>query len=98
LGETKTLVLLDGERLANNVTLESGVELNEVNGVNYSHPQHPGGSSDDADLSYGIGSLASDGYNLMVTGNFTVLRRGGLDSVVKLRVWIGRVYQGTSGQ
>lgn len=111
MGTTKTLVLLDGERLANNVTLGSGVDLNtipfaaidhievlregasslygsdaiagvinfitkkdfqggEVN-VNYSHPQHPGGSSDDADLSYGIGSLASDGYNLMVTGNFT---------------------------
>ena len=111
LGPTKTLVLLDGQRLANNVTLGSGVDLNtipfaaidhievlregasslygsdaiagvinfitkknleggEVN-VNYSHPQHPGGSSDDADLTYGIGNLANDGYNLMITGNYT---------------------------
>jgi iron complex outermembrane recepter protein len=108
---TETLVLLDGQRLANNVTLGYGVDLNtipfaaidhievlregasslygsdaiagvinfitkknfsggEVN-VNYSHPEHPGGSSDDVDLTYGIGSLASDGYNLMVTGSFT---------------------------
>jgi iron complex outermembrane receptor protein len=111
LGATKTLVLLDGQRLANNVTLGSGVDLNtipfaaidhievlregasslygsdaiagvinfitkkdynggEVN-VNYSKPQHAGGSSDDVDLSYGIGNLASDGYNLMVTGTFS---------------------------
>ena len=111
MGPTKTLVLLDGQRLANNVTLGSGVDLNtipfaaidhievlregasslygsdaiagvinfitkkdydggEVN-VNYSHPEHPGGSSDNADLTYGIGNLASDGYNFMITGNFT---------------------------
>ena len=111
LGATRTLVLLDGQRLANNVTLGSGVDLNtipfaaidhievlregasslygsdaiagvinfitkkdysggEVN-VNYSKPQHAGGSSDDVDLSYGIGNLASDGYNFMITGNFT---------------------------
>jgi iron complex outermembrane recepter protein len=111
MGATKTLVLLDGQRLANNVTLGSGVDLNtipfqaidhievlregasslygsdaiagvinfitkkdytggEVN-LNYSHPEHPGGSSDNADLTYGIGNLASDGYNLMITGNFT---------------------------
>lgn len=110
MGATKTLVLLDGQRLANNVALGSGVDLNtipfaaidhievlregasslygsdaiagvinfitkksydggEVN-LQYSHPQHPGGSSDNADLAYGIGNLASDGYNLMVTGNF----------------------------
>ena len=111
LGPTKTLVLLDGQRLANNVALGSGVDLNtipfsaidhievlregasslygsdaiagvinfitkrdheggEVN-VNYSHPEHPGGSSDSADITYGIGNLASDGYNLMITGNYT---------------------------
>jgi iron complex outermembrane receptor protein len=111
LGDTKTLVLLDGQRLANNVTLGSGVDLNtipfaaidhievlregasslygsdaiagvinfitkkdyeggEVN-LNYAHPEHPGGSSDEVDLTYGIGNLASDGYNLMFTGNFT---------------------------
>jgi iron complex outermembrane receptor protein len=107
---SKTLVLLDGQRLANNVTVGNGVDLNtipfaaidhievlregasslygsdaiagvinfitkknleggELN-LNYSHPQHPGGSSDDADLTYGIGNLKSDGYNLMVTANF----------------------------
>ena len=111
MGATKTLVLLDGQRLANNVTLGTGVDLNtipfaaidhievlregasslygsdaiagvinfitkkdftggEVN-LNYSHPEHPGGSSDDVDLTYGIGNLASDGYNLMITGNFS---------------------------
>jgi iron complex outermembrane recepter protein len=111
IGPTKTLVLLDGQRLANNVALGSGVDLNtipfaaidhievlregasslygsdaiagvinfitkkdysggEVN-LNYSHPEHPGGSSDNADLAYGIGNLASDGYNLMITGNYT---------------------------
>jgi iron complex outermembrane recepter protein len=110
MGATKTLVLLDGQRLANNVTLGTGVDLNtipfaaidhievlrdgasslygsdaiagvinfitkkdysggEVN-LNYSHPQHAGGSSDNVDLTYGIGNLASDGYNFMVTGNF----------------------------
>jgi iron complex outermembrane receptor protein len=110
MGATKTLVLLDGQRLANNVALGSGVDLNtipfaaidhievlregasslygsdaiagvinfitrkdytggEVN-INYSHPEHPGGASDNADLTYGIGNLASDGYNLMITGNF----------------------------
>ena len=110
MGATKTLVLLDGQRLANNVTLGTGVDLNtipfaaidhievlrdgasslygsdaiagvinfitkkdysggEVN-LNYSHPQHSGGSSDNVDLTYGIGNLASDGYNFMVTGNF----------------------------
>jgi iron complex outermembrane receptor protein len=111
LGATKTLVLLDGQRLANNVALGSGVDLNtipfaaidhievlregasslygsdaiagvinfitrkdytggEVN-VNYSHPEHSGGSSDDVDLSYGIGNLASDGYNFMITANYS---------------------------
>jgi iron complex outermembrane receptor protein len=110
MGATKTLVLLDGQRLANNVALGSGVDLNtipfaaidhievlregasslygsdaiagvinfitkkdynggEVN-LNYFHPEHPGGSSDDADITYGIGNLASDGYNFMITGNF----------------------------
>jgi iron complex outermembrane recepter protein len=114
MGATKTLVLLDGQRLANNVTLGSGVDLNtipfaaidhievlregasslygsdaiagvinfitkkdynggEVN-VNYSKPQHPGGSSDDVDVTYGIGNLASDGYNFMITGTYSQQR------------------------
>jgi iron complex outermembrane receptor protein len=108
---TETLVLLDGQRLANNVALGYGVDLNtipfaaidhievlregasslygsdaiagvinfitkknysggEVN-LNYSHPEHSGGSSDEADLTYGIGDLKSDGYNFMITGNYT---------------------------
>src|ERR1700677_4268313 len=111
LRATETLVLLDGERLANNVALGTGVDLNtipfaaidhievlregasslsgsdaiagvinfitkkdydggEVN-LNYTHPEHPGGSSDEADLTYGIGNLSSDGYNFMITGNYT---------------------------
>jgi iron complex outermembrane receptor protein len=111
LGATKTLVLLDGQRLANNVTFGAGVDLNtipfaaidhievlkegasslygsdaiagvinfitkkdynggEVN-VNYSKPQHGGGSSDNVDLSFGKGNLETDGYNFMVNGSFS---------------------------
>jgi len=111
MGATKTLVLLDGQRLANNVALGSGVDLNtipfaaidhievlqegasslygsdaiagvinfitkknleggEVN-VNYSNPQSAGGSSGSLDLSYGHGSLDTDGYNLMITANYS---------------------------
>jgi iron complex outermembrane receptor protein len=111
LGATKTLVLLDGQRLANNVTFGAGVDLNTIpfaaidhievlkegasslygsdaiagvinfitkkdyNGgelnVNYSKPQHGGGSSDNIDLSFGKGNLQTDGYNFMVTGSFS---------------------------
>jgi iron complex outermembrane receptor protein len=111
MGAAKTLVLLDGERLANNVTLGSGVDLNTIPfaaldhievlregasslygsdaiagvinfvtkknleggeaNINYSHPQSAGGTADDIDFSYGIGSLASDGYNFMITANYT---------------------------
>jgi iron complex outermembrane receptor protein len=111
LGATKTLVLLDGQRLANNVTNGGAVDLNtipfaaidrievlregasslygtdaiagvinfitrkdyqggEVN-VNLSRPQHPGGSSTEADVTYGVGSLSSDGYNFMIAANYT---------------------------
>lgn len=111
LGAQRTLVLLDGQRLASNVALGNGVDLNtipfaaidhievlregasseygsdaiagvinfitrkdynggEVN-VNYSKPQHAGGSADNIDLSYGIGDLKSDGYNLLITGNYS---------------------------
>ena len=111
IGPSRTLVLLDGERLANNVTFGNAVDLNtipfasidhievlregasslygsdaiagvinfitkkdynggEVN-VNYSHPEHAGGSSDNADATWGIGNVASDGYNFMITGNYT---------------------------
>jgi iron complex outermembrane receptor protein len=109
LGGSRTLILLDGERLASNVNFGGAVDLNtipfaaidhievlregasseygsdaiagvinfitkkdysggEVN-VNYSRPQHAGGASDNVDLTYGIGNLASDGYNLMITAN-----------------------------
>ena len=112
LGASKTLVLLDGQRLANNVALlGTGVDLNtipfaaidhievlregasslygsdaiagvinfitkknleggELN-LNFAHPQHAGGSSDEADATWGIGNLANDGYNLMITGNYS---------------------------
>src|ERR1700678_3904873 len=113
MGQSKTLVLLDGQRLANAANPNGGnaVDINlipfaaidrievlkegasslygsdaiagvinfitkknfdggEVN-VTFDHPQHPGGSSDNADLTYGIGNLAADGYNFMVTGNYT---------------------------
>jgi iron complex outermembrane recepter protein len=111
LGATKTLVLLDGQRLANNVTLGSGVDLNTIpfaaidhievlregassiygsdaiagvinfttkrdySGgeatINYSKPQHAGGSADNVDLTYGIGKLESDGYNFMISANYS---------------------------
>ena len=116
LTESRTLVLLDGQRLANvasplgglggdavdinlipfaaidhievlregasslygsdaiagviNFITKKNLEGGEVN-VNYAHPEHPGGSSGDGDLTYGIGNLASDGYNFMFTGNYT---------------------------
>jgi iron complex outermembrane receptor protein len=107
---SKTLVLLDGQRLANNVVNGGAVDLNtipfaaidhievlkegasslygsdaiagvinfitkkdykggEVN-VEFSHPQHPGGSSEEADLTYGIGDLAIDGYNFLIAANY----------------------------
>ncbi len=111
MGTSKTLVLLDGERLANNVTLGSGVDLNTIPfaaidhieilregasslygsdaiagvinfitkknleggeaNINYVRPQNPGGSSNGLDFSYGIGNLESDGYNFMITANYT---------------------------
>ena len=111
MGATKTLVLLDGQRLANNVATGAGVDLNtipfaaierievlqegasslygsdaiagvinfitkknleggEVN-VNYANPQSAGGSSGSLDFSYGHGSLDTDGYNLMITANYS---------------------------
>jgi iron complex outermembrane receptor protein len=111
MGAAKTLVLLDGQRLANNVSIGAGVDLNtipfavierievlqegasslygsdaiagvinfitkknleggEVN-VNYANPQSAGGSSGSLDFSYGHGSLDTDGYNLMITANYS---------------------------
>ena len=111
LGASRTLILLDGQRLANNVTLGTAVDLSgipfaaldhievlregasslygsdaiagvinfitkkdydkgEIN-VNLSRPQHSGGSGWAGDLTYGKGTLASDGYNFMVAVNYT---------------------------
>jgi iron complex outermembrane receptor protein len=111
LGRTRTLVLLDGERLANNANDDAGVDLSgipfsaissiqvlrdgasslygsdaiagvinfitkqdyqgaEVE-VDYQRAQQAGGSSGQADFTVGHGDLVSDGYNVMLTGNFT---------------------------
>ncbi len=111
LGSARTLVLLDGQRLANNVTAGNAVDISgipfaaidhievlregasslygsdaiagvinfitkkdynsgEVN-LNFSKPQHEGGDGYDGDLTYGKGSLASDGYNVMIALNYT---------------------------
>jgi iron complex outermembrane receptor protein len=111
LGATKTLVLLDGQRMANNVALGAGVDLNtipfaaidhieilqegasslygsdaiagvinfitkknldggEVN-INYARPQSAGGADGSVDFSYGHGDVDNDGYNLMITANYT---------------------------
>jgi iron complex outermembrane recepter protein len=111
LGGTHTLVLLDGQRLADNVTFGAGVDLDtipfaaidhievlregasalygsdaiagvinfitkknsqdgELN-LNLTHPQHSGGDGGQVDLSFGHGNLMTDGYNLLVTANYT---------------------------
>jgi iron complex outermembrane receptor protein len=111
LGNGSTLVLLDGQRVANNAFNGNAVDLSgipfsaidsvqvlregasalygsdaiagvinfitkkdyqglEVQG-NFDRPQETGGSSGQADLIFGHGDLASDGYNLMITGNYS---------------------------
>jgi iron complex outermembrane receptor protein len=111
LGNGRTLVLLDGERLAPNAFSGLGVDVNgipisaldtvevlregasaeygsdaiagvinfktkqnyqggEVQ-VNFDHPQEAGGGSGSADFIFGHGDLANDGYNFMVTGNYS---------------------------
>jgi iron complex outermembrane receptor protein len=111
LGNGSTLVLLDGQRLANNafnglaVDL-SGVPFSAISSVevlregasalygsdavagvinfitkknyqgaemqvNFDHPQEVGGGSGEADFTFGHGDLASDGYNLMLTGSYS---------------------------
>jgi len=111
LGSSRTLVLLDGQRLANNVILGAGIDLNTIPAsaidhvevlregasslygsdaiagviniitkknydqgeisVNFDHPQHAGGGSGDAEITFGKGNLASDGYNFMITGSYS---------------------------
>jgi iron complex outermembrane receptor protein len=111
LGNGSTLVLLDGQRVANNAFNGNAVDLSgipfsaidsvqvlregasalygsdaiagvinfitkkdyqglEVQG-NFDRPQETGGSSGQTDLIFGHGDLASDGYNLMITGNYS---------------------------
>jgi iron complex outermembrane receptor protein len=111
LGGSKTLILLDGQRLANNVTLGNAVDLNgipfaaidrievlrdgasslygsdAIGGVinfitkknydkgeidaTYNVPEKQGGRNGDLELTYGKGNLASDGWNFLVTGDWT---------------------------
>jgi iron complex outermembrane receptor protein len=111
LGNGSTLVLLDGQRVANNAFNGNAVDLSgipfsaidsvqvlregasalygsdaiagvinfitkkdyqglEVQG-NFDKPQETGGNSGQADFIFGHGDLASDGYNLMITGNYS---------------------------
>lgn len=111
LGNGSTLVLLDGQRLANNafnglaVDL-SGIPFSAISSVqvlregasalygsdaiagvinfitkknyqggeiqvNFDRPQRAGGGSGEADFTVGHGDLASDGYNIMVTGSYS---------------------------
>jgi iron complex outermembrane recepter protein len=111
LGSSRTLVLLDGERLANNANTGNAVDLSGIPfsaidtvevlregasalygsdaiagvinfktkknyqgadiEVNLDRPQHNGGSSGQVQFTLGHGDLASDGYNVMVTGSYT---------------------------
>jgi iron complex outermembrane recepter protein len=111
LGRSRTLVLLDGQRLSPNAFDGQGVDLNgipfsaidsvevlregasalygsdaiagvinfktkkdyqgiEIQG-NFDHPQEAGGGSGQADFIFGHGNLASDGYNLLFTANYS---------------------------
>ena len=111
LGANKTLVLLDGQRLAVNVVLGTGIDLdtipfaaidhievlregasslygtdaiagviNFITRKNYEQgelnitgtkPQGAGGGGTGANLTFGHGNVQADGYNLLVTGNYT---------------------------
>ena len=111
LGASKTLVLLDGQRLANNVVLGSAVDLNGIPFAAIDHievlregassvygadaiagvinfitkkdyeggefniggasPKRAGGSTANTDITYGKGNLASDGYNILFSANYT---------------------------
>jgi iron complex outermembrane recepter protein len=111
LGSGRTLVLLDGERLApsafNGLSVDvNGIPFAAIDSVevlregasalygsdaiagvinfktlknyqgfqiqgNYDKPQESGGSSHEADLTFGHGDLGSDGYNLLVTASYS---------------------------
>jgi iron complex outermembrane recepter protein len=110
LGSGRTLVLLDGQRLAPNAFNGNAVDLSgipfsaidqvqvlregasalygsdAIAGVinfitkknyqgaqiegNFDRPQENGGASGQVDFSLGHGDLASDGYNVMITGSY----------------------------
>jgi iron complex outermembrane receptor protein len=111
LGRSRTLVLLDGQRLSPNAFDGAGVDLNgipfsaidsievlregasalygsdaiagvinfktkknyqgvEIQG-NFDHPQETGGGSWQADFTFGHGDLANDGYNILITANYS---------------------------
>jgi iron complex outermembrane receptor protein len=111
LGDGRTLVLLDGQRLANNAFTGDAVDLSgipfsaiesvqvlregasalygsdaiagvinfitkksfqgaEIQG-NLDRPQESGGRSGEVELTLGHGDLASDGYNVMITGSYS---------------------------
>ena len=115
LGSVRTLVLLDGQRLAGNAFNNnpsgdavdlSGIPFSAIESVqvlregasalygsdaiagvinfitkknyqggeidgSFDHPQDPGGSSGNASFTFGHGDLATDGYNIMVTGSYS---------------------------
>jgi iron complex outermembrane receptor protein len=111
LGISRTLVLLDGQRLApnafsGNAVDLSGIPFSAIEGVevlregasalygsdaiagvinfktrrnfqgaeiqgDFDRPQHHGGDHSEVDVTFGHGDLASDGYNLMITGSFS---------------------------
>jgi iron complex outermembrane receptor protein len=111
LGNSRTLVLIDGQRLAPNAFSDNAVDLSgipfsaidsiqvlregasalygsdAIAGVinfitkknyqglevqaNFDHPEKAGGSSGEGDITFGHGDLATDGYNLMITGSYS---------------------------
>jgi len=115
LGSVRTLVLLDGQRLAGNAFNNnpsgdavdlSGIPFSAIQSVqvlregasalygsdaiagvinfitkkdyqglefdaSLDHPQDPGGGSGNGSFTFGHGDLASDGYNIMITGNYS---------------------------
>jgi iron complex outermembrane recepter protein len=114
LGASKTLVLLDGHRLADDVVTGNSVDINgipyaaiervevlregasslygsdAIGGVinfitkkdyqgadldlELNQPQHAGGGSDEANLSFGHGDLLADGYNFMIAASYNETR------------------------
>ncbi|HEY1890190.1 MAG TPA: TonB-dependent receptor [Steroidobacteraceae bacterium] len=150
----RTLVLVDGQRLAPNATTGLGVDVSgipfsaiedvqvlrdgasslygsdaiagvvnfithkdyqggEVQ-VDVNHPQLAGGGSGDANFIFGHGDLAADGYNFMVTGNYSKQNElkaqqrpfsatginipQGLDNTNGIGTWPGSVVDGAGNE